>query len=492
MACFTMDWAYAIFWAAAEVVLATAVLWLWAGRWAQRAAALIVNCGTALGNVLLLLSVWLQGAGFNAQFRYHATWETLVLAADAVPTMLFGCILYLVLLGLWPILLRTRRLPSKTALAAAMCIGLSLNAPVTSLAYHGYAAFTAPKAYTLSSQAIEPMPLHSPRNLVLIYAEGLEATFGLTDMFGEDATPRLTALSRQGLRFTNMRQTDDISWTMAAMYASQCAVPLGGWTHRSVGLGGKPVIMRTYREGEAHGPACLGDILQAHGYHNAYMGGTLLQFAGTGDFLSQHGWMDQYGLQRLKPLLHDPAYVSTWGLHDDSLLHMALDKLAALDSDKPYALTVATMDTHGPYGFPSASCGPRNGEGLLFAMRCADRLLADFIGEVRKRHPDALVALLSDHLTNWVLLNRPRPPNEERRLRFTVWGNDVPAAEIDRIGTHYDIMPTLMDLMSLDAWAKHNLGASLLRYESLWHSNNQPPKLQVVHAHPTEDGPTGQ
>ena len=482
MACLALDWAYAAFWMAADIVLATAVRWLWTGGWAQRAAALAANSATALGNLLLMLSWWLQGAGFNAQFLHHATWETLALAADALAPMLYGGILYLALLSLWPLLLKAGRTPNRSRLIAAASIGLALNAPTVSLATNAFAYATAPKIYIRPNQAIKPMPLQSHRSLVLIYAESLEATYGLPEVFGEDATPRLTALSRQGMRFTNMRQVGSMGWTVAAMVATQCALPMG--YKFNVGLG------TSYLDAGAKGAVCLGDILKAHGYRTIYMGGALLQFGGKGAFLSQHGWADQHGLKRLKPRLRDPSYVSIWGLYDDSLLSLALDKLDELDSGPPFALALLTLDTHGPFGHPSASCGPPSGEGVLFAVRCADRLLADFVVEVRKRHPDALVVLLSDHLANFNDLNRPEPLGKERRLRFTAWGDDVTAAEIHRIGTHYDIMPTLMDLMGLHAWAKHNLGASLLRHESLWHSNKYPPTLQVVHAHPAENGPT--
>ena len=146
-----------------------------------------------------------------------------------------------------------------------------------------------------------------------------------------------------------------------------------------------------------------------------------------------------------------------------------------------FALALLTLDTHGPYGFPSASCGPNTGEGLLFAIRCADRMLAEFIGEVRRRHPDAVVALLSDHLGNFNDLRRPAPPDDERRLRFTVWGKGIEPAAINRRGTHFDVTPTLLDLLGFAHWAELGLGASLLRFDSPWFAHPRPERLRVVH-----------
>ena len=146
-----------------------------------------------------------------------------------------------------------------------------------------------------------------------------------------------------------------------------------------------------------------------------------------------------------------------------------------------FALALLTLDTHGPYGFPSASCGPNTGEGLLFAIRCADRMLAEFIGEVRRRHPDALVALLSDHLGNFNDLRRPAPPDDERRLRFTVWGEGIEPAVVNRRGTHFDVTPTLLDLLGFAHWTELGLGASLLRFDSPWFAQPRPERLRVVH-----------
>lgn len=475
---------------ASDIVLATAVRWLWAGGWARRVAALTANSVSVFGNVLLMLSLWLQGAGFNAQFFFHATWGTLAWGYEALAPVFLACWLYWLLLSLWPFLLKDGRLPSRGRVVAVASAGLVLNAPLISLASNAFAYAMEQRDVLLvpktPNQAIDSRPLQSPRNLILIFAEGLEATYGLPEVFGEDATPRLTALASQGMRFTNMRQVSHTGWTMGAMVAAQCAFPMGPAGNFNSVVGGATLDARV------PGAVCLGDVLEAHGYRTIYMGGASLLFGRKDAFLAEHGFDDRYGLKRLKPMLRDPSYVSDLGAHDDSLFSLALDKLTELDGGPPFALAMLTLDTHGPFGFPSARCGPRTGEGLLFAIRCSDRLLSDFIKEVRRRHPDALVALLSDHLANFNDLGRQEPPAEERRLRFAAWGEGIAPATIDRRGTHFDVTPTLMDLLGIDAWAEHNLGASLLRFDSPWFANGHLPRaLRVVHALPDLEAHSG-
>ena len=99
-----------------------------------------------------------------------------------------------------------------------------------------------------------------------------------------------------------------------------------------------------------------------------------------------------------------------------------------------------------------------------------------------------VVALLTDHLagTSFVgsELTAALARADERRLRFTVWAPDVAPETIARPGTHFDVMPTLMDFLRLSAWTEHYLGASLLRFESPWFSHDRPLSLRVTHELP--------
>ena len=81
-------------------------------------------------------------------------------------------------------------------------------------------------------------------------------------------------------------------------------------------------------------------------------------------------------------------------------------------------------------------------------------------------------------------MDQLKPYEEERRLRFQVWGPDIEAGEIDRAGTHFDVMPSLMDLLGMTLWTRHNLGASLLRFDSPWFLHENPDSLRVVHRLP--------
>ena len=471
-------------WIASAAMFATAIRWLWEGGGAaRRASALLLSLITVLANALLLISLLLLGTGFDAQFIFHFNWQTLLVALDAATPLLFGCCAYWLLASLWPICLPPRRAPRKTgALAAAMILGCVLNAPALSFAHYATLTLLAERRALLvpkpprAAAPAERQPLRAEpsRSLVLIYAEALEQTFSDASVFGADQTPRLTALAEQGLRFANMQQVALTGWTTGALVATQCGLPMGINAHRD------SLIQRLAFDARLPNATCLGDQLSRRGYRTTFMGGSSLAFAGMGSFLAEHGFADRIGLAALRPLLAKPDQVSPWGVYDDKL-----DRLARADA--PFAFALVTLDTHSPAGYPSASCGkPDARAGKLFAVRCADRLIAGFIEATRRRHPQALVVLFSDHLAPFdsVLHARLAPHSAARRLRFVAWGPHIEPGVVARRGTHFDVAPTVLDLLGIDAATEHNFGASLLRQESPWLAYERPWALRVAYELP--------
>ena len=356
-------------------------------------------------------------------------------------------------------------------------LGVVAYAPLLSLLAYAFSRLDETRSTTIVPKAtpgvIEVDSAADPKSLVLIFAESLEATYSLADVFDGDLTPRLTALARQGTTFEDIRQVNHTESTVTGMVGALCALPLRspmGWEHLNTVLPNVDLPLP--------GAACLGDILSAHGYRTVFLGGAPLAFAGKGDFLAAHGIQERYGTPELLPRLAEPSYRSGWGVYDDTLFDFAMDRLEELSAvdepdstESPFALLLLTLDTHHPKGFPSASCPARNDEGsdMEFAIRCSDKLIADFVETTRARFDDVVVALFSDHLAHRnELFATLRKNADARRLRFAVWGPDVEAVRVERRGTHFDVMPTLLDFLGFEKWLRHNLGASLLRYESPW------------------------
>ena len=65
-----------------------------------------------------------------------------------------------------------------------------------------------------------------------------------------------------------------------------------------------------------------------------------------------------------------------------------------------------------------------------------------------------------------------------------MWGPTLEAREIARPGTHFDIGPTVLEILGLNGYKRHNLGASLLSFESPWLSHDTAPTMRAAPALP--------
>jgi phosphoglycerol transferase len=198
------------------------------------------------------------------------------------------------------------------------------------------------------------------------------------------------------LSFTNISQTLGTSWTIAGMVASQCGTPL---LYNDTIIGGNDIM----QNGFFTDVICLGDVLNKAGYVQKYLGGASSRFAGKGNFYKAHHYDEVKGLDELISRLNNKEYKTGWGLYDDSLFKIAAEEYVRLaNANKPFNLTLLTLDTHHPNGHPSHSCKayPYQDNSILDAVHCTDQLLERFINNI-SRHPsfqNTVVVLISDHL----------------------------------------------------------------------------------------------
>ena len=313
------------------------------------------------------------------------------------------------------------------------------------------------------------------KNLVLIYLESLERTYFDQQIFPNLIT-RLSNLEKQGITFTDIRQLNSSWWTIGGMVASQCGIPLVTPSHGNSMSG----IQKFYQ-----GATCLGDILKDNGYSLTFMGGADLGFAGKGAFLKTHGFDFTLGSRELDAAHMQPHEFCGWGIHDDKLLDLAWNKFQRLaDLQKPFVLSVLTLDTHHPNGFPSSSCrNIKYGDGsnpMLNAVACADRLVADFVEKIRQSSwgRKTVVVLLSDHLAmknraTYLLKKKPRrdfflilDPTQNRR------------EAINRPGTSLDVGTTLLHILGFQG--RLGLGTDLLAKEEIPSLVTKTPNLDTL------------
>jgi phosphoglycerol transferase len=418
--------------------------------------------------LMLGVSYYMQGTGFNAQYFYHLDITTLNIAKEAYGGVFYPSVLGLLLAFVAPLLLfyrqkselKLRALSTTLLWAAALAMSYPVQSLVTYRMGHGDDLSIALSDLAINAPVTgvtDPHPgkaLQSfedneavTKNIILIYAEGLEQLYFDETIFG-DIVPNIRKLSEQAHRFTNVYQ----------------------------------VSASTKRPFE--GEKCLGDILKQNGYETVFLGGAPLAFAGKGNFLRTHGYNKTLGKRKLTAMMDDPSYNTGWGLYDDSLFELAIEELESLENgDKPYLLTLLTLDTHHPDGHPSASCEKLSdtADRMSNAVFCSDQLISGFIKKAMDTADmqETIIVLFSDHLAlRNTLWDKLKAHQKQRRLTWMFF-DDQPGRVFDQVATHFDFAPTLLETAGISGYPTLSQGRSLLAQYDL-PTSGTPPDADVA------------
>ena len=309
--------------------------------------------------------------------------------------------------------------------------------------------------------------IKNSKNVIFLYLEQFEKTYTDNSIF-PGLTPNLNSLEEKGTSFTNIISPKGTNWTIAGMVASQCGIPLLTNIEVANNMGGMDKFLVSAR--------CIGDILAEKSYDLSYINGSDLEFAGKGKFYESHGFNRVEGLEELKDRLIDSTYRSPWGLYDDSLYEINIDRLNQLrNANSPYGLFTLTLDTHHPYGYISSMCEDKiykDGKNpILNSIHCADYMAANFIEEIinHESFENTVLVVLSDHLA---LKNTATPilKNNNRKNLFYIFANNAPNKKISKPGTMFDVTPTVLSIMGANTTG-FGLGRNLFIEDSLIESN---------------------
>jgi len=311
-----------------------------------------------------------------------------------------------------------------------------------------YLNYHQPKIKRIASQ---------PKSFIFIYGESLERTY-LDDKIFPNLVPELQELEQSGISFTNIDSLPGTAFTMGGLVASNCGIPLITPSHPNSMSG-----MDSFLPGAIG----LSDLLHQEGYRLAFWGGANLSFGGKGKFLRSHHFDEVLGRAELEPKLKDPAYVSNWGLYDDSLLDLVYDRYTELAANhQPFGLFLLTLNTHSPHGLPSKNdeLSPY-GDGsnrMLTAVKDSALHIVKFVRRVQASTwgKDTVIVIVSDHIAM---------PNEAitlldqgiRKNLFLILDPKIKrGASIPRLGSSFDIGPTLLPFLGFTG--SIGLGRNLL------------------------------
>ncbi len=329
----------------------------------------------------------------------------------------------------------------------ALAVSLSTLAGVVGLPRYAIAQLDGRSfaGYYLTPSA-GATPEH-PKNLITIYLESMENTFGDPGLFGGNLLAELDRATEGWARYDSLQQYPEGGWTMAGIVGTQCGIPLKS---RLLVEGINPNDFGERMPSYLPGATCLGDLLSEAGYTNTYVGGANTRFAGKDTFLSDHGYTSIRGRERWEPG-EDPAEISVWGLSDHRMFAHAADTLDELRAaGRPYHLTMLTLDTHEPGGvYPS--CATDDTVAMATAIACSSRALAGFLAHAEEvgALEDTVVVVMGDHLKSTAeggYYKAELDGTAERTIVLRIWSPDP--VEFSRPDAdQFSLLPTILELL---------------------------------------------
>jgi phosphoglycerol transferase len=298
-----------------------------------------------------------------------------------------------------------------------------------------------------ASEYVDPVtvplrPVHL-KNLLLVYVESLEDSYGDAEVWGRDLLAPMRELG--GVSFMNYRTTPGSSWTIAALVATQCGVPL---RFVQTDLKERGPELRTFLPGAV----CLGDILHRYGYRNVFMKGAPLSFAGNKQFLHDHHFHSSYGRNEWLKEGIAPESFNEWGLYDDELLNRARRKLVELHASRqPFNLTVLTLDTHNPFGYRSPTCRARGVKDFPDIVECTTFQVAQLVKFASDSGylKDTQIVVIGDHLAKSNPVSDTLQTFPDRRIFNQFISDGMPQPNTENI-MPFDLFPSILQLLGIE------------------------------------------
>ena len=219
-------------------------------------------------------------------------------------------------------------------------------------------------------------------------------------------------------------------------------------------------------------PTALAPQLKRLGYKTVFWYGGPESWERVKDFVTAQGFDEFHAYGDF-----DSKSGNVWGSDDKYLLQATA---SSVNDDVPTLHVILTVSNHAPYtvnlaeeGFkPNDIAGGlpdkyKNDQDMIAKLGhfwYADKMLADFVKDMRQQHPDSLFVITGDHADR---LNIESSPGlyERYAIPFVVYGRGI-SKEVfpaNAAGSHINITSTLIELIAPKDFTYYSVGESLTR-----------------------------
>ncbi len=278
------------------------------------------------------------------------------------------------------------------------------------------------------------------KNLLIVYCESIEETFGDAALIGEDLLqPLRPYIERPDLHIEQMPGAD---FTIGGIVSSQCGIPLKSISILSGNLTGESL------DRFMPGAVCLGDYLKADGYYNVYYNGSSGIFSGLNKFFLTHGYQEFMGKEDwLEQGRVKPEDLNMWAVYDRDIVDFSIERLDQLMAEgRKFSFVISTMDTHEP-GFLSDDCAERGmGRDWPGYVKCSMSQVARLLQHVRDKgwEDEFVILVMGDHQARMTELGRADLKNTEGRYVLCSLDGGGRLRPMRPSLTHFDLFPSIL------------------------------------------------
>ena len=297
----------------------------------------------------------------------------------------------------------------------------------------------------------EKITFTTKKNLLLIYLESMEETFGNSKFFAGSLIPDLQKLETEGSKLGTFINGYASDFTQGSIVAAFCGVPSTNF-----------IDFAELHPKQAKNIWSLGKILKDNGYSTHAVMGSYGWFHGTKLFLAEHGIdsvIDRSVIEKNPP---ENAVINSWGYSDENTFSILKDKISRQEQ-RPYFIMAITIDSHFQYQPQGLNEENKFSDKYKNIIYNTNKVTAEFISwfKTQPDYKNTVIVIVGDHLRMGNDFEMP-----EQRGIYNLFLNAPKPENTNRIFSQIDLFPTLIEAIggNIDGH-KLGLGTSLFSNE---------------------------
>jgi hypothetical protein len=270
-------------------------------------------------------------------------------------------------------------------------------------------------------------------NVVLVSIESMSASFMAAFGNHDGITPRLDALARESLFFTDIYATG--TRTVRGLEALTLSMPP---------TPGHSIVKRP----DNANLFTLGGVLATQGYEPIYLYGGYSYFDNMQQFFGGNGYTV---IDRSSLASGEISAENIWGVADEDLFRLTLRELDRRHAaGRRFFAHVMTTSNHRPYTYPAGRIDIPSGTGRNGAVKYTDWAIGRFLDEARSRpwFDDTVFVFVADHCAS--ARGRTDLPPESFHIPLLVYApKHIRPERVDTMASQIDVAPTLLALLNV-------------------------------------------